>query len=41
MCVAEQTLVFIDVAARRPAPVPERYRAPVRAFEGADLEEAA
>jgi acyl-CoA thioester hydrolase len=41
MCAAEQTLVLVDLADRRPAPIPERFREPVRAFEGADLEEAA
>jgi acyl-CoA thioester hydrolase len=40
MCVAEQTLVLVDLASRRPAPVPESFRVPVRVFEGADLEEA-
>jgi acyl-CoA thioester hydrolase len=39
MCAAEQTLVFVELAARRPAEIPDAYRAPVRAFEGADLEE--
>jgi acyl-CoA thioester hydrolase len=39
MCEAEQTLVFVDLAARRPVQVPESYRLPVRNFEGGDLEE--
>jgi acyl-CoA thioester hydrolase len=39
MCVAEQTLVFVDLAARRPVAVPETFRAPIREFEGEDLEE--
>jgi acyl-CoA thioester hydrolase len=39
MCVAEQTLVFVDLAARRPVAVPETFRAPIREFEGDDLEE--
>jgi len=41
MCTAEQTFVFVDLAARRPVPVPETYRAPIRAFEHADLVESA
>jgi acyl-CoA thioester hydrolase len=39
MCAAEQTLVFVDLAARTPVAVPEGFRAPIRAFEGPDLEE--
>lgn len=38
MCTAEQTLVLVDLAARRPVPVPETYRGAVANFEGADLE---
>lgn len=38
MCTAEQTLVLVTAADRRPAPVPEDYRNAVAAFEGADLE---
>ena len=38
MCTAEQTLVLVDLAERRPHPVPESYRDAVGAFEGADLE---
>ena len=38
MCTAEQTLVLVDLAERRPHPVPEDYRKVVAAFEGADLE---
>ena len=38
MCTAEQTLVLVDLAERRPQPVPEAYRDLVAAFEGADLE---
>ena len=34
-----QTLVLVDSAERRPTPIPEELRAPLRAFEGADLEE--
>ena len=40
MCTAEQTLVLVDLADRRPVPVPDSYREAVAAFEGADLEEA-
>jgi acyl-CoA thioester hydrolase len=40
MCAAEQTLVLIEVAERRPSPIPEELRAPIRAFEGVDLVEA-
>jgi acyl-CoA thioester hydrolase len=35
---ARQTIVQIDVAARRPAPVDERFREAIRAFEGDALE---
>lgn len=38
MCTAEQTLVLVDLAARRPVLVPETYRSAVAEFEGADLE---
>ena len=38
MCTAEQTLVLVDLAARRPVPVPINYRSAVAEFEGADLE---
>jgi len=38
MCTAEQTLVLVDLAERRPHPVPDDYREIVAAFEGADLE---
>jgi acyl-CoA thioester hydrolase len=34
MCTARMTLVLIDVATRRPAPVPEDYRRAIVAFEG-------
>jgi acyl-CoA thioesterase FadM len=40
MCTAEQTLVLVDFAGRRPVPVPDGYRAAVAEFEGADLEQA-
>jgi hypothetical protein len=39
MVTAQQTLVLIEVGSRRPTAVPEEVRAPVREFEGADLEE--
>jgi acyl-CoA thioester hydrolase len=38
MCTAEQTLVLVELAARRPTPVPERYKDIVAGFEQADLE---
>ena len=38
LCTAEQTLVLVSVAERRPTPVPEGYRRTIAAFEGADLE---
>lgn len=41
MCTAKQTLVLVDLTARRPVAVPESYRAPIRSFEQADLEEVA
>jgi acyl-CoA thioester hydrolase len=40
MCTAEQTLVLVDLAERRPFPVPEDYRRVIEGFEGADLETA-
>jgi acyl-CoA thioester hydrolase len=39
MVVATQTLVLVDLETRRPMPIPEEARLPVRAFEGADLVE--
>jgi acyl-CoA thioester hydrolase len=39
LVTAEQTLVMIDVAKRRPVAVPESLRAPVREFEGDTLVE--
>jgi acyl-CoA thioester hydrolase len=39
MVTAQQTLVLIEVESRRPTAVPDDLRAPVRRFEGADLEE--
>jgi acyl-CoA thioester hydrolase len=38
MCTAEQTLVLVDLAERRPHPVPQDYKERVAAFEGADLD---
>lgn len=34
MVTATQTLVLVDTAGRRPTPIPEATRAPIRAFEG-------
>ena len=39
MVTATQTLVLVDLATRRPTPIPEDARAPIRAFEGNDLVE--
>jgi acyl-CoA thioester hydrolase len=39
MVTATQTLVLVDLATRRPTPVPEAFRSPVRSFEGDDLAE--
>ena len=39
MVQATQTLVLVDLASRRPTPVPEELRLAIRAFEGSDLEE--
>jgi acyl-CoA thioester hydrolase len=38
MCTAEETLVLVELAERRPVPVPESYRRILAEFEGADLE---
>jgi acyl-CoA thioester hydrolase len=38
MCTAEQTMVLVDVEARRPLPVPDTYRRAVVEFEGLELE---
>lgn len=38
MVTASQTLVLVDLASRRPTPVPDDLRERVRAFEGNDLE---
>ncbi len=39
LVTAELTVVLVDLAKRRPMPIPDELRAPIRAFEGADLEE--
>ena len=39
MVTANQTAVLVDLAARRPTPVPDDLRRQVRAFEGDDLGE--
>jgi acyl-CoA thioester hydrolase len=39
MVTAEQTLVLVDLATRRPTPVPDELRAGVGAFERSDLAE--
>jgi len=38
MVTAQQTLVLIDIATRRPTQVPDEIRAAIRVFEGEDLE---
>ena len=38
MCTAEQTLVLVDLAERRPVATPESYRGAIADFEGADVE---
>ena len=37
MVTATQTLVLVDLETRRPTPIPEAAREPIRAFEGVDL----
>ena len=39
LCAAQQTTVLVDLERRRPMRVPEEFRAPIRRFEGPDLEE--
>jgi acyl-CoA thioester hydrolase len=39
MVTATQTLVLVDLGTRRPAPLPDAAREPIRAFEGGDLTE--
>jgi acyl-CoA thioester hydrolase len=38
MVTASQTLVLVDLAERRPVPIPNRYREQAVAFEAADVE---
>ncbi|CAN5320931.1 hypothetical protein BH20ACT13_BH20ACT13_18720 [soil metagenome] len=38
MVTADLTVVLVDLAERKPVPIPEAVRAAVRAFEGRDLE---
>ena len=38
MATAKQTLVLVDLEERRAAPIPERFRERLKAFEGADCE---
>ncbi|MCC6222036.1 MAG: acyl-CoA thioesterase [Thermoleophilia bacterium] len=40
MCTAHQVAVRVDAQTGEPVAVPEAYRAALRAFEGADLDEA-
>jgi acyl-CoA thioester hydrolase len=37
--IATQTLVLVDLAARKACEIPNSFREPIRAFEGADLAE--
>ena len=39
LATAQQTLVLIELASRRPTPVPDDLREAVRAFEDGDLQE--
>ena len=39
MVTAQQTVVSVDLEARKARPIPESYRAAIRAYEGEDLEE--
>jgi acyl-CoA thioester hydrolase len=38
MATAQQTLVLVDLDARRPCPIPDWYREKIGGFEGGDLE---
>jgi acyl-CoA thioester hydrolase len=38
MVTADQTLVLVDLGGRRACPIPDDFRATMRAFEGDDLE---
>ncbi len=37
MVTAQQTMVYVDRAARRATPIPDAYREAIAAFEGDDL----
>ena len=39
MVTAHQTLVLVDLVARRAAPIPDEYRETIHAFERGDLEQ--
>ena len=39
MVTAHETVVLVDLVARKACPIPDEYRTAVRAFEGEDLEE--
>jgi acyl-CoA thioester hydrolase len=39
MVTATQVLVLVDLATRRPTPIPGDLRAPIAGFEGGDLEQ--
>lgn len=39
MVTATQTLVLVDLAARRPAEIPDAHRTLIRSFEGEDLDD--
>jgi acyl-CoA thioester hydrolase len=41
MVTSKQTLVLVDLADRRAAPIPDSYKQAIRAFEGNDCELAA
>jgi acyl-CoA thioester hydrolase len=38
MCTAEQTAVLVELAERRPTPIPEGYKRVIAELEGVDLE---
>src|SRR4051812_49687605 len=38
MATAQQTLVLVDLDARRPCPIPDWYRERIAGFEGGDLQ---
>ncbi len=40
MCTAEQAFVLVDLAERRPLPIPDDYRRAIETFEGVDVEVA-